>query len=320
MATIKDISDKIGVSPATISRVLNNDDSFSVSEKVRQDILDTAYQLGYMTPREKKLRNKQITFGVLDSRVIIHEGQNNHIQMLGRAAKKNYRSNPIEFVRINNKPELKVDGIIAFGGMNKQEIQDLKQINRNVVLVDCTLEDYEINQIRLNLDYSFQEAAFYFTEKGVSDLAYIGGIYEIRKDYSIGYARRETARDLIRACGIYDEKKVLTGDFSNNAGYELCNQLFRNFPKIDGLYIGSDIMAEGVMRSVKENGRKIGENIEILVYRDIQSSPLPDEKVAVIDAYPDVLWDKAVEMLVEHLTGQRETLSTVITPKLKVSI
>ena len=320
MATIKDISEKIGVSPATISRVLNNDDSFSVSEKVKQDILETAYQLGYMTPREKKQRNKHITFGVLDSKVIINEDQNDHIKSLGRIARKNYRESSIGFVRINHDPDMKVDGIIAFGGMNEQEIRDLKQANRNVVLVDCTLEDYEINQIRLNLDYSFQEAAAYLTAKGIHDLAYIGGIHEIRKDYSIGYARRETAKDLIKACGVYNEGKVLTGKFTNEDGYELCCQLLQNFPEIDGLYIGSDIMAEGVIRALGENGRNAGDNIEILIYRDIQSSPLPDKKVALIDAYPEVLWDKAVEMLVEHLTGQRETLATVITPKLKVMI
>ena len=47
MATIKDIANIAGVSPATVSRVLNHDKSMSVSDETRQKIFDIAEELQY---------------------------------------------------------------------------------------------------------------------------------------------------------------------------------------------------------------------------------------------------------------------------------
>lgn len=47
MATLKDIAKLAKVSQATVSRVLNQDQSLSVSEETRHRILTSADQLGY---------------------------------------------------------------------------------------------------------------------------------------------------------------------------------------------------------------------------------------------------------------------------------
>lgn len=56
MATIKDIAQEAGVSPATVSRVLNNDLSLSVSEDTRTRIFAVAEGLGYKPARLKQLK------------------------------------------------------------------------------------------------------------------------------------------------------------------------------------------------------------------------------------------------------------------------
>lgn len=47
MATIKQIADILGLSNATVSRVLNHDPDFSVSEETRKAIFKTAEEIGY---------------------------------------------------------------------------------------------------------------------------------------------------------------------------------------------------------------------------------------------------------------------------------
>lgn len=42
MATIREIAEKAGFSQATVSRILNDDPSFSVKEATRQKILSTS--------------------------------------------------------------------------------------------------------------------------------------------------------------------------------------------------------------------------------------------------------------------------------------
>lgn len=45
--TLKMLSEQTGFSPATISRVLNNDPSMTVGEDTRRIIFDAAHRLGY---------------------------------------------------------------------------------------------------------------------------------------------------------------------------------------------------------------------------------------------------------------------------------
>ena len=47
MTTIKDIAVSAGVSSATVSRILNNDNTLNVSPETRQKVLDTANNLNY---------------------------------------------------------------------------------------------------------------------------------------------------------------------------------------------------------------------------------------------------------------------------------
>ncbi len=47
MTTIKDIAVSAGVSSATVSRILNNDNTLNVSPETRQKVLDTANSLNY---------------------------------------------------------------------------------------------------------------------------------------------------------------------------------------------------------------------------------------------------------------------------------
>ena len=47
MATIRDVAQRAGVSAASVSRVLKNDTTFSVSQKTKERILEAAGELGY---------------------------------------------------------------------------------------------------------------------------------------------------------------------------------------------------------------------------------------------------------------------------------
>lgn len=59
MATIKDIAKSAGVSPATVSRVLNHDQSMSVSDETRQKIFDIAEELEYKKTKRRDKRYSQ---------------------------------------------------------------------------------------------------------------------------------------------------------------------------------------------------------------------------------------------------------------------
>ena len=53
MATLKDIAALAGVSPSTVSRVLQEDATLSVTEQTRERIRQAAQELGYVKPQRK---------------------------------------------------------------------------------------------------------------------------------------------------------------------------------------------------------------------------------------------------------------------------
>ena len=66
MATIKDIATKAGVSIATVSRVLNHDETLNAQEETKQKIFEIAEELEYEVRTQKK-RRKKMKVGVIHS-------------------------------------------------------------------------------------------------------------------------------------------------------------------------------------------------------------------------------------------------------------
>ena len=58
MATIKDIAERTGFSAATVSRVLNHDETLNVQDETRMKIFDTARELQYQA-KERKSRKRR---------------------------------------------------------------------------------------------------------------------------------------------------------------------------------------------------------------------------------------------------------------------
>lgn len=62
MATIKDIALKVGVSASTVSRVLNYDQTLSVTVATKKKIFEVAEELSYQKGRGRKTLERKIAF------------------------------------------------------------------------------------------------------------------------------------------------------------------------------------------------------------------------------------------------------------------
>ena len=56
MSTIRDVAKHAGVSIATVSRILNNDEYFGVTKETKQKVLEAVKELNY----KKKIRKEKI--------------------------------------------------------------------------------------------------------------------------------------------------------------------------------------------------------------------------------------------------------------------
>ena len=70
MANIRDVARRAGVSPATVSRVLNNNQTYKITDETKQNVLRAVTELGYQplvhkTAAEDAAAGKRFSVGCL---------------------------------------------------------------------------------------------------------------------------------------------------------------------------------------------------------------------------------------------------------------
>ena len=151
MVTIKEIAKAVGVSATTVSRVLNYDETLSVSPVKRQAIIETAEALNYSTPRNRREAAATCVQQSLDRLSIVHflqpeeefadpyyVGVRLGIERRCRAAR--YETDKFypgdmppdsEFLR-------QAAGVIIIGRHPSVEVERIARANPNIVFADHT--------------------------------------------------------------------------------------------------------------------------------------------------------------------------------------
>ena len=315
MATLKDISKRTGVSPTTISRVLNNDEVIAVSQETRRTIFETAYALGYVPPRRRKQLENTLRIGVADWKVIVDPSQDEDLNTLKFISETMYPEMKIDYVRIDSGSVCPVDGLLVFGELTREETDLLLRDVRHVAFINSGSYSGDYDRIQVNLDRAWAQARDYIA--GAGSVGYIGGLH--RGDgYSIGLRRLENAVSVMKQMERYDPSLIFTGAFSEATGRELMARLLDSGRCPDAMLLGSDIVAAGALQTLREAGKETGRDIRLVIYRDIRSVRLPQGNYALLNVYPNILWQKAIQMLLEQLRGRTETITTVVTPRLSI--
>jgi len=316
MITLKDIAKRTDVSVTTISRVLNHDDTIAVSPETKRKIFDAAFALGYQLPKKRKLLKNALLIGVADWRIIIGESPNYSIHSLQYYAEIELPNQVITFVQLKKSEVRPVDGIIAFGGLSPEEISALRLSSPHIIFVNNYQENDVYDHILIDLASAMTQAFDYLINvRNYRVIGYIGGKY-IGDGYAIGTHRIQQIIDLMMEQELYHSQLVAVGDFTEESGYAMAKQLLDGSPKPEALIIGSDMIAIGVLKALEERNMKVPDDISLVIYRDIQTVELPGGEYAVILSYPEILWQKAIQMILERIHGRTETVQTVIFPHL----
>lgn len=206
--SIKKIAEEVGVSIATVSRVLNNPNYKCSSPKVRDKIWKTAIALNY-TPnhaaRALKLgndaqRQKPYYIGVLMTRMekattdpffnellrVVESEIHKQVAILTKVWYMPLFSNDKRCRRENlnrvieemyDETEQKCDGLIIIGKCNKDAIQILNRRYKSVVSVNRNSTNYEVDEVLCDGQKVATIAVDYLVSLGHKNIAYVGDCY-----------------------------------------------------------------------------------------------------------------------------------------------
>lgn len=147
MATLKDIAALAGVSPSTVSRVLQEDATLSVTEQTRERIRQAAQELGYVKPQRKNIQknvsdeSRKYCVGI--AQMTLQETSEEWYYMVLKNAveqacfARNLETVPLFFAEGQSAKEIgrELHGIIAIGVFPDHVIQELRTYTENIVFL-----------------------------------------------------------------------------------------------------------------------------------------------------------------------------------------
>lgn len=271
MANIKDVSKLAGVSVATVSRVINK--KGYVNKDTEEKILKAMEMLNYK-PSDVARRlagMKSKTIGLIIPDILnpffpeIARAVEDAANKIGYSVILCNTDNHIDkesqyFEMLINK---QVDGIIICSYATTPDTL-IKIISKGmpVVLIDNEFEGYEIPTITSDNYNGGKVATKHLIECGCKKIAHITGALNVKsiKDRYNGYY------EVCKENNIFYPVLVETTELTLRNGYDKTIELLNKYKDIDGIFAGTDILAVGCYKALKDLGYKVPEDVKLIGY------------------------------------------------------
>lgn len=312
--TIKDIAVLAGVSPRTVSRVINNNINVNEAtrEKVQTIINDTGYEVNILAKGLKQQKTNAIIVFIDEHQGGYWSVWHNEIvnKIILEAKKKNYRT----IISASTARESVYTAIDGFS-LLKNGFAD------GAILFDSVEHDYRVKYLKerdipfviigkdiTNNDTSFVDCDNY-------KVGYIGAEYIISKGYKNAHFLLGEADFLVnktRAEGFRDSyKELLNIKVTQNIHYGIsdfkdCYYSTKKIlasNKVDALFISGDERVLGAYRAIEEHGLKIGKDIAVLGIDNIQMSEYFSPPLTTIDQPKEKFAKYSVSFLCEMMNS-----------------
>ncbi|MER6081389.1 LacI family DNA-binding transcriptional regulator [Streptomyces sp. NPDC001833] len=271
-----DVARLAGVSPATVSFVLNRTSGQTISDETRQRVLQAVAELGYRPNRAAQgLRqgrsatvgfvSHDVDFGEFAAAAIkgAHEActRQGNLLLLVNTGGSNRRAGQL----ITDLLDRQVDALI-FAAVGTRPVTLPDAATRvPTVLLNCFAPNDPVPAIVPDEERGGREATQALLDLGHRDIAYLTG----NPGQWATKARLRGFREALRGAGLDPrEQTVLSGNYHADSGHDLVRTLLRRGPLPTAIMCGNDRMAVGALLGLLEAGVRVPEDVSVMGYDD----------------------------------------------------
>ncbi|GAB4116685.1 MAG: substrate-binding domain-containing protein [Roseiflexaceae bacterium] len=275
--TIRDVARHAGVSPMTVSRVING--SSQVSASTRAVVEEAVRTLGYVPNVLARGLSAQRT-GTLA--LIVPDVANPFFTMVVRGAESIARQADYRVLLCNTESDLelergyveamlshRVEGILI-APVSDRSIETICLLEQHAiptVLVDRSIEGLARDLVQGDSVGDAQRLVRHLIEAGHRRIAMIAGGQEI-----------STSRDRLRGyqlalkeAGIgYDPGLVLNSNYATDGGYQATQRILWREDRPDAIFAINSLVAVGAVRAIREQRLDIPGDIALACFDDIE--------------------------------------------------
>ncbi|WP_353949041.1 LacI family DNA-binding transcriptional regulator [Sporolactobacillus sp. Y61] len=311
MATIKEIAKIAGVSQATVSRVLNLDETLSVSKKTKDKIFAAASSLNY----SKHLRNKPKK---ILSKVAIVEWYTRQKELddvyyysIRLGIEKKAQDLGLEIINLFHEDSFKalkdIDGIIAIGKYSTVQIKQLSQLCAKIVFVDCNTLCMNVNCVVPDFEGAVASVINHFRSHQLSKIGMLSGVEKTSDQLETVNDRRLISfKNILSTENLFDERYLFYGAFSAESGYSMMKnaiaQLGDELP--EAFFVANDSMAVGALRALKEANINVPQRVSLIAFNDISISRFIIPSLSTVQVYTEQMGEAALNLLSQQFDEQ----------------
>ena len=325
MTTLKDIADKLGVSITTVSRVLNQDKTLSVSKDLRKRIIEKAAKMNYKTPRNRpniKTRTKY-KIAIIHWYDVKEEIYDPYYMQIRRGIQQLALKGGLDTVLIykDNKgygisDESSFDGMICIGKFSQTQITKFKKVSTNLVFVDSSPNEDIFDSVVLDFNHAVKDMLRYLIKRNYKKIGYIGGIEIISNNLSLGERRELVFRDYLFQKNMLFTKYIHVGTFSSESGYKLMKNALSKKDRADVYFCANDSIALGALRAIHEKGLSVPKDIGVIGFNDNPTSSYTSPPLSTIHVYTKFMGEQALISVIEKIEGRDISIKKVVPTKL----
>lgn len=284
MATIKDIASKANVSSATVSRILNNDQTLHVPTSTKNNVLQAAKELQYF--KKQKRSKSSFTMGIVQWYSLQQEVNDPYYLSIRQGVEQFCQDHNIHVIRTFKSDTHylsaleNVDGLVCIGKFTMQEQIAFEQLSKNIVFLDMENSLITNHTISVDFTHALHQALSYLSMLGHSSIYYLGGKEYLDTNTLYPDQRKEI---FINYCtNNHIHYKIYEDTFSSEAGYTMMCQIIQSKKLPTAIFAASDPIAIGAMRAMHEYQIKIPKDISIIGFDDIPGASYTNPPLTTI--------------------------------------
>ena len=311
MATIKDIADKVGVSSSSVSRVLNYDLNLSINEETRQRIFEVAEELNYTKHLKKRSAHKK-TFKLVQWHNEQEELEDLYYLAIRLGIEKRAEELEITLLKeeLNGLTHEEVDGVIALGKFDKEELDLMAEISDSVLVVDCDATEFGYPSLVVDFRQAMKQVAQLIDESGYEKVGILSGV-EFTKSLhqQIKDPRFEAlSYELVTN---YQKEVVCQIEtlFTVDNGYQMMKDYLDEHSKKeypDVFFASNDAIAVGAMRAILEKGLSIPKDIGMIAFNDVSVAKYIMPPLSTVRVHTEQMGRMAVDTINSLIDDRQE--------------
>ena len=307
MTTIQDVAKAAGVSPMTVSNVIN--DHPNVRPATREKVLEAMARLDYRVNVAARNLRKGRTgtiglavpevnsayYGLLAATVIAAAERRGLRVSIEQTAS---RDNELDALSLSRNRLY--DGLIlSAAGMGQGDAERLR-VDHPVVILGDRIFGGPVDHVAMpNFDAS-HAATRHLIERGCRRIAFVCGAVQ---EVDTSSLRIAGYRKALEDAGLFADRALVqqVDRFGMREGAERAREMARSGLDFDGVFCVTDSLAMGVLRGLADVGTRVPDQVKVIGFDNVSESEFFIPSLSSVDPDHHGMAERAVELLLRRI-------------------